>query len=135
MDTNPSLNTAVIFADDEETVLPVVSSTLEKAGFLILPPVSGAQAIGRFLETAKPMDLAVIDAGAEGIHPEEIVRELHEISPNIRMLFLTDEEDSSAVRSTPTLGHVREVLRKPFRRSQLLGKALEIMDRPSALTA
>jgi len=135
MDTNPSLNTAMIFADDEETVLPVVSSTLEKAGFVILPHVSGAMAIDRFLETGKSMDLAVIDADAEGIQPEEIVRELHEISPNIRMLFLTDEEDASSVCSAPTLGHIRAVLRKPFRRSQLLGKALEIMDRPSALTA
>ncbi len=134
MDTNASLNTAVIFADDEETVLPV-SSTLERAGFVILAPVSGAAAIDRFLEARKPMDLAVIDAGAEGIHPEEIVRELHEISPNIRMLFLTDEDDTVSVRSMPTLGHIRSVLKKPFRRSQLLGTALEIMDRPAALTA
>jgi CheY-like chemotaxis protein len=135
MDTNPSLNTAVIIADDEEMVLQAVSSTLEKAGFVMLPPVSGVVALDRFREKKQTMDLAVIDAAAEGVHPEEIMRDLHAISPNIRMLFLADEEGAEAVRNAPALGHVREVLRKPFRRSQLLGKALEIMDRASALTA
>jgi DNA-binding NarL/FixJ family response regulator len=135
MDTNPSLNTAVVFADDEEMVLQAVSSTLERAGFVMLPPVSGSVALDHFRARKQTMDLAVIDANAEGIHPAEIVRDLHEISPKVRMLFLADEEGAEAVRNAPALGHVRDVLRKPFRRSQLLGKALEIMDRASALTA
>lgn len=101
----------------------------------MLPPVHGTTDLDDFRRSKFPMDLAVIDAGAESIDTEEVVRELHEISPNVRMLFLAADEDTAAVESTPSLGHVREILRKPFRRSQLLGRALQIMDRASALTA
>jgi DNA-binding response OmpR family regulator len=136
MDTDHPLATAVVFADDERSVLPVVSATLEKAGFVVLPPVTGPASLERFREAKEPMDLAVIDVAAQGFQQaEKLTRDLHEISNSVRILFLADEATAEGVETTPSLGHLRDVLKKPFRRSQLLGKALEIMDRPSALTA
>jgi response regulator RpfG family c-di-GMP phosphodiesterase len=64
----------------------------------------------------------------------ELVGQLDAISPKMRTLFLTGDDDQS-LRGIGAAGHVRGFLHKPFRRAQLLGQVLEMMDRPLALTA
>ena len=134
METEDSHNTAVVVADNRETVLQAVSTTLEKAGFTVLAASSGAQAIRRCRESSHPVNLAIIDSAA-GINVPELVGQLDAISPGMRTLFLTDFEAEESLRVVPTSGHIRGFLRKPFRRAQLLGQVLEMMDRPMVLTA
>jgi response regulator RpfG family c-di-GMP phosphodiesterase len=64
----------------------------------------------------------------------EVARELHQLSARVRMLFLSDSGAENITGSTAR-GHVHRILRKPFRRAQLLGKVLEIMDQPLVLSA
>jgi len=134
METEDSHNTAVVVADNRETVLKAVSTTLAKAGFTILAASSGAEALKYFRDSRHPVQLAVIDATTSGINVAELVGQLDEISPGMRTLFLTDREEQS-LHAIGAAGRVREVLHKPFRRAQLLGQVLEMMDRPLALTA
>jgi DNA-binding response OmpR family regulator len=133
MDTNDSLNTALVVAGDE-AVLPAVTSMLEKAGFAVLSAPGAKAALDRVRNEKTPIDLAVIDVAAAGMKPADIIRELNDISPRVRILFLCDE-DSDTPRDSIVAGSVRRCLRKPFRRSKFLGKVLEMMDRPKVLTA
>ena len=55
--------------------------------------------------------------------------------PGIRILFTGAGDDSPEVRQVGRSGRVREFLRKPFRRSQLLGRVLQVLDTPLVRTA
>jgi DNA-binding response OmpR family regulator len=133
METEDSHNTAVVVADNRETVLKAVSTTLAKAGFTILAASSSAEALRYFRDSRYPVQLAIIDAATPGIDVPELMGQLEAISPGMRTLFLTDDEQS--LRGVAVGGRIRDVLHKPFRRAQLLGQVLEMMDRPLALTA
>jgi len=133
MDTDDSLSTAVVVGDDGGAVLKKVSATLEKAGFVVVTASSGRAALDLCRKQHRPVDLAIIDTAAAGIKPLEVAEQLHEMSPGVRMLFLSDGADT--LPESPSLGHVRRFLRKPFRRSRFLGRVLEMMEPPKALSA
>ncbi|MBZ5619037.1 MAG: response regulator [Acidobacteriia bacterium] len=135
MQTEDSPNTAVVVADNRETVLQAVSTTLEKAGFTILPASSGAEALKYCRESPRPVGLAIIDTGTSGLNAAELVGQLDAFSPEMRTLFLTGEDEEESLRGVGASGHIRGFLRKPFRRAQLLGQVLEMMDRPLVVTA
>jgi CheY-like chemotaxis protein len=134
MDTDDSLNTAVVVGDDRGAVLQEVSATLEKVGFVVVTAPNGRAALERCRERHRPVDLAVIDTAAAGIRPVEVEEQLHEMSPRVRMLFLSDE-NTETIPATESMGHMRLFLRQPFRRRQFLGQVLDIMAQPRVVSA
>ncbi len=134
MDTDDSPNTAVVVGDVRGAALKEVSATLEKAGFVVVTASDGRAALDRCREQHLPVDLAVIDTAAAGIKTPEVEQQLHEMYPDVRMLFLSDDNPET-IQETESPGHVRRVLRKPYRRSRLLGRVLEMMQRPRAMGA
>jgi CheY-like chemotaxis protein len=139
MGPEDSHNTAVVVADNRETVLQAVSTTLEKAGFTILAASSAADALqhcrAHAHDSRHAVQLAIIDATTAGINVAELVGQLESISPGMRTLFLTSGDEEQSLRGIAAAGRVRGILHKPFRRAQLLGQVLEMMDQPLALTA
>jgi CheY-like chemotaxis protein len=134
MDMDDSLSTAVVVGDDRGAVLKEVSSTLEKAGFVVMTAANGRAALDRCRGQRRPVDLAVIDTAAAGIRPLEVAKQLHEMSPSVRMLFLS-EDNAETIPEAESQGHVRWLLRQPFRRSQFLGRVLDMMEQPRTLSA
>ncbi len=135
MDTENSSKTAVVVADNQETILRTVSAALERAGFTVFATSSGSEALQYTRESTHPIELAVIDSEAVGINAAQLAAQLDAASPFLRTLFLTSEKDEQSFRSARRLNRNFAVLKKPFRRSQLLGHVLEFMDQPKVLTA
>ena len=131
MDTNDSLKSAIVVADDKELVRKEISSILRKLGFQILAAPSGTAALNLHRDGKRPVDLLVVDTATEGLEPSEIAHNLQEISA--RVLFLSDGDAEQAPGKVG--GHVFRVLSKPFRRAKLLGEVLNLMDQPLALGA
>ena len=134
MDSQESANTAIVVANNDETVLQAVTSTLEKAGFAVTGAANAAVALERCGQGEPAPTLAVIDTTVPGMDWRDLARKLSEKSPAIRLLFLSAEPSSEALPAPDFHGHSR-LLRKPFRRSQLLGQVLEMMDEPLVMTA
>jgi len=134
MDTNDSLNTALVVADEKGSVLPAVTSLLEKAGFAVVTAPNAPAAIGRCRLERPPIDLAVIDAADASMTPAEIIRQLQDVCPRARLLFLCDDQ-TELPHEAASADQVRSFLRKPFRRAQFLGQVLEMMDKPRVMTA
>ncbi len=124
----------LVVANEEQAVQRAVSSTLEKAGFTVTGAASGASALARCREGRLRPELAVIDTGTPGIDLQDLVFELRQISPNMRLLFLSADTPNEVVRSVRTRWRGKFLL-KPFRRSQLLGQVLTLMDEPLMMTA
>ena len=134
MDSRESPVGVLVVANNEEAVLQAVSSTLGKAGFAVTGASSGAVALDRCRASQPVPELAVIDTSVPGIDLQDLVFELHRISPTMRVLFLSGESPSEALRSLRARWRGK-FLRKPFRRSQLLGQVLTLMEEPLVLTA
>ena len=118
---------AIVVARPGDAAIQAASSTLEKAGFAVHLAADGNTALGLARQLAGPPALAVVDEAATDVPVAGLVEGLRERSPGIRILVLSDKarKDSSGIR----------VLRKPFRRSALLGQVLDLMERPKVLTA
>jgi two-component system, cell cycle sensor histidine kinase and response regulator CckA len=134
MNTHESPVGALVVANNEETVLQSVSSTLEKAGFAVTGASSAAAAVDRAREGNPAPELAVIDTTVPGIDLQDLVVQLRQITPGMRVLFLSAGAPSETLRNFRALWHAK-LLKKPFRRSQLLGNVLALMDEPAVLTA
>src|SRR5262245_2314486 len=125
MDTDGSLNIALVIGDHLGAAMKKLSSTLRKAGFVVVTASNGRVALECCRKEHLPVGLAVIDTAAAGIKPPEVEHQLYEMYPDIRMLFLSDDTPEM-IHESEYLGRVRRVLRKPYRSSRLLGRVLEM---------
>jgi CheY-like chemotaxis protein len=127
-------NTVVLVADGEASVLKNVSSTLGKAGFTVLTAQGRPAVLDVCAHHPEPIQLAIMDMAMAG-SGSDLVERLYGSYPGIRILFTSSQDESETVRQIGRSGQVREFLQKPFRRSQLLGRVLEVMDAPLVHTA
>ena len=124
----------VLVADSEERVLQQVSTTLEKAGFKVLT-ARGRSAALEFCQDKKgPVQVAIIDS-VMGSNDPALVREIFECYPHIRVLFTGSHDEPAAIQQAVLEGHSCGYLKKPFRRSRLLGSVLQAMDARLTQTA
>ena len=124
----------VLVADSEANVLKSVSSTLGKAGFTVLTAHAASDVLDLCERRSAPIDLAIVDTAISENSPD-VVDRLYGSHPGIRLLFTSAQDRADAVRQIGRPGRVREFLQKPFRRSQLLGRVLQVLDTPMARTA
>lgn len=118
-------NPVVLVADAKANVLEDVSNTLEKAGFTVLTALGGAPVLDLCARHSEPIQLAILDMAMPGFGPD-LVGKIRSAYPGIRILYTSNADESQVVR---------EFLQKPFRRSQLLGRVLQVLDTPMVLTA
>jgi CheY-like chemotaxis protein len=124
----------VLVADGEDSVVKDVTSTLEKAGFTVLKAHAKGDVLDVCAHHREPIQLAIVDMTMAGNGPE-LVDQLDGSYPGIRFLFTANSDESSAARQIGRSGRTRGFLQKPFRRSQLLGRVLQVMDTPAVRTA
>ena len=118
-------NPVVLVADAKANVLEDVSATLEKAGFTVLTALGSAPVLDLCVRRPELIQLAILDMAMPGFGPD-LVQQIRSSYPGIRILYTSEVDESQGVR---------EFMRKPFRRSQLLGRALQMLDAPMVLTA
>ena|ERR1019366_2113741 len=134
MGTPEQESAVILVADGEERVLQQVSSTLGKAGFTVFTALGRSAALDFCREKKEPVQLAIVYM-AMGTSGPELVHELYQSYPDVRILFTSNQDDPDAIQQAGPSGHFRGFLKKPFRRSQLLGRVLKAMDAPLVRTA
>ena len=85
-------------------VLQQVSTTLEKAGFAVFTALDGTAIRDFCHETKNPVQLAIIDS-AMGTGDPELVRELCECHPRVRVLFTGSQDEPTAIQEGFPDGH------------------------------
>lgn len=124
----------VLVADGEASLLKNVSSTLEKAGFTVLTAHGGLDVLEVCARHREPIQLVIMDIAMAG-NGSDLIDRLYGSFPGVRILFTSANDESGKVRQVGRSGKVRGFLQKPFRRSQLLGRVLQVMDTPIVTTA
>lgn len=109
--------------DDEQDILTSVRHVLMLRGFQVETAASGPEALA-IIEKAQEKGLeygmAILDIRMPGMDGIELFKRIRQASPNTKMIFITAFEYSpEEVGKMVSAGNVT-VLRKPFKRSDLL---------------
>lgn len=114
---------SVLVVDDDDHVRETVVAMLQDAGFRVAAAASGWEALDLIEE--REFDLAVVDVGLpDDLTGLDLIRCVRANRPQLRCLFISGFADT--VADDPERD---DFVRKPFRLSELLGCAWELLQR------
>lgn len=116
--TQPCEETAsLLLVDDDETFCRVLSAALENRGFCVCVAHSVEQAIP--LAEANPPEFAVVDLKMGGAPGLVLVKVLHELDPNTRIVVLTGYASIATAVEAIKLG-ATQYLSKPANADEIV---------------
>ena len=108
---------SLLLVDDDETFCKVLSAALEKRGFCVCVAHSVEQAIP--LARTNPPEFAVIDLKMGGAPGLVLVKALHELDPNTRIVVLTGYASIATAVEAIKLG-ATQYLAKPANADEIV---------------
>jgi PAS domain S-box-containing protein len=117
----------ILLAEDDDMVRNLSQSILEEAGYKVLTAVDGKDALRKFMEQADQINLVLLDLVMPNMGGHTVFKEIHEIYPDTKVLF-SSGYSLNAIHSDFVLDEGMELIRKPFRRDDLLSKIREALD-------
>jgi two-component system cell cycle sensor histidine kinase/response regulator CckA len=115
----PAAATAILFVEDEETLLAAVSTMLRKEGFSVIATTDGTAAVNHLRLRADSIGTLILDVVLPGVSSREVLEEARRSRPNIPAI-VTSACSQNAVSSVFSGLHIDHVLRKPYRVAALV---------------
>jgi DNA-binding response OmpR family regulator len=115
----------VLVVDDEEKILEIVKSFLEKDGYRALTAINGAEAL-RLLQENQ-VSLIILDLMLPGLTGEEICRKIRENS-DIPIIMMTAKIEEENIIYGLSIG-ADDYITKPFRPRQLVARVAAVLRR------
>ena len=116
----------VLIADDEPTVLRIVSHALTRHGYVVIEATDGPAALRACQATQGPIHLALLDVMMPGMTGPELFVCLQELHPKIAVLFMSGyktEQISHMAAGIPDA----QFIGKPFFPKELVRRVNEIL--------
>jgi len=113
--------------DDEEMILEVGQSMLQRMGFEVLVAASGSEAIEIFKRHSGEISCVVLDLSMPGMSGQETFGALQEINRDVRVIFTSgysEKEVSQYLTGITTAGFIQ----KPFLMGTLADKIKSIIE-------
>jgi two-component system, cell cycle sensor histidine kinase and response regulator CckA len=121
----------ILLAEDDEMVRDLTVRILERAHYRVLAARDGDEAVERFREHADDIALAILDVIMPRRSGRAVHDEIRRIRPDLPILFASGYSDNILEK-----GGIRpesfEMLPKPFRGEELLGRIARMLRRPPA---
>ena len=115
---------AVLIADDDEAVRSLAATTLEQAGFLVLPACDGEAAIEIFRSGRVNVDALLTDVQmGNGITGIALAEHLLNERPEIAVLVMSGLPEAELLASEKNL----RFLAKPFTPAKLVEKVRQVL--------
>jgi CheY-like chemotaxis protein len=114
----------ILMVDDDPDVLRMLSASLSVAGFTVRTARSGDEALA-VLTGAARIDALVTDYAMVGMDGVELLAQAEQHRPGLPGIVITGFADSARLRDLPP---GIEVLSKPFRRMELIGRLRLLID-------
>ena len=123
---------SLLLVDDDETFCKVLSAALEKRGFCVCVAHSVEQAIP--LARTNPPEFAVIDLKMGGAPGLVLVKALHELDPNTRIVVLTGYASITTAVEAIKLG-ATQYLAKPANADEIVAAFGHVADSDAPIKA
>ena len=116
----------ILVVDDEPTVLDTVRDGLTAHGYQVLKASGGEEALQVVQGHQGAIALALVDVVMPGMSGPEVAQRLHEVRPDLKILFMSGFSTDVVVVHGLTVGD--PLLVKPFSLESLARKVHEILD-------
>ncbi len=116
----------ILVVDDEPVVLDTVRDGLAAHGYEVLSATSGEEAVQVAQAHQGPIALAIVDVVMPGMSGPEAAQRLHEVRPDLKVLFMSGFSTEVVVVHGVTAGD--SLLVKPFSLEALGRKVHGILD-------
>jgi CheY-like chemotaxis protein len=126
----PTGHETILLVDDEKSLRKLGTRILSDAGYRVLEASDGAMALRIAAEEVGEIDLVLTDVEMPTLGGRGMVDELHELSPGIRVLFMSGYTDNEILRRGIRTAEAA-FLQKPFTAETLRAAVREVLGKPS----
>jgi CheY-like chemotaxis protein len=121
----------VLVVEDDELVRRLTRGVLGSSGYKVIEAAGAEEALALFSALPSPPDMMVTDLVMPGMGGQELSRRLHELQPELKVLFLSGYP-LAAVKAQGLLKPGQDFLEKPYTPAGLASKVREVLDRKAA---
>ena len=119
----------ILVVEDVNAVRGVAREMLERTGYRVLEAANGDQALRVAAKHSGPIDLLLTDVVMPGISGRVLARQLAELRPQMRVLYMSGYTDDAVVNHGMLEPGIH-YLQKPFTRDGLARKVHEVLRGP-----
>jgi two-component system cell cycle sensor histidine kinase/response regulator CckA len=116
----------VLLVEDEDPVRKFGARALRNKGYDVIEADSGEEALGILRNAAGKIDLLITDVVMPGLDGPVLVREVREICPDIKVIFISGYTEDAFRRRLDSEGNI-DFLPKPFSLKQLAAKVKDVI--------
>ncbi|HEY1952117.1 MAG TPA: response regulator [Gemmatimonadaceae bacterium] len=120
----------ILLVDDEKALRKLGKRVLSDAGYRVLEASDGAMALRVAAEQVGEIDLVLTDVEMPTLGGRGMVDELHELSPGMRVLFMSGYTDNEILRRGIRTAET-DFLQKPFTAESLRAAVRAVLSKPS----
>ncbi len=124
----PTGTETILVVEDEEAMISMVSTLLEKRGFKVVQARNGIEAVEIFQARGKEIDCVISDLGLPKMGGAEAFGTIRNLDPDVRVIIASGFLEPS-VRSNLSENGVMEFIQKPYDPRELLETVREVLDR------
>jgi PAS domain S-box-containing protein len=117
----------VLVAEDDAAVRQLACTALEAYGYTVVLAEDGEDAVRKFKEATKPVDLVVLDIIMPKMNGKVAYEEIKKLRPDVKAVFMSGYT-ADIVNRQGILETDMEFIVKPFPPNALLRKVREILD-------
>jgi CheY-like chemotaxis protein len=130
----PTGRETILLVDDEKSLRKLGKRVLTEAGYHVLEASDGAMALRIAAEQVGEIDLILTDVEMPTLGGRGMVDELHELSPGLRVLFMSGYTDNDILRRGIQKSET-DFLQKPFTAEALRAAVRAVLNKPSTASA
>lgn len=124
----------ILLVDDEQALRRLGKRVLSKAGYRVLEASDGAMALRIAAEEVGEIDLVLTDVEMPTLGGRGMVDELNELSPGMRVLFMSGYTDNEILRRGISTSET-DFLQKPFTAESLCAAVRSVLSKPATRLA
>jgi PAS domain S-box-containing protein len=119
----------VLLVEDDDALRELTRSYLDRAGYSVVVAANGQEALTAAVNHNGDLNLLVTDVVLPGMSGPELARQLDNLHPGMKVLFVSGYTDIEHLRAGVSQGEF-ELIQKPFRRDDFTRRVRAVLDRP-----
>ena len=125
--TNLQGSETILLVEDDNQVLHLARSILERLGYTVHAASSGAEALEILATIKKPVHILLTDVVMPKMNGRELVKKVSELYPSLKVIFMSGYADD-VIAEHGVLEEGTAYIQKPFSVQSLSAKVREVLD-------
>ena len=121
-------NETVLVAEDDASLRKLATIVLESFGYKVITAVDGEDAIAKFMENRKQINIVMLDMIMPKKNGKEVAEAIKKVNPKAKILFMSGYT-MDIIKGKELEDAGSDFIHKPFTPKDLLIKVREILDR------